>query len=325
MKAILNTSLVCSATSLLGLFGLLVMGDGPEGKLHTGLMVAVGVSFAGWLCLGLWARRRLRAPPDGTTGMPTHLRTGVVIGGVTYVLLVLSRGCVPVPGGFFAFDPHTTPRLLPFDGTILDERTHAPIAGAKIFLTAHPEVAYKSDSSGHFEFKEVHNWHYGSVGNAGGSEDLPPGEHWDYDATIVHTNYIPRQAGFYALSDHVVLLKKLGEPSGPHPWLLFNGSGEILRDMGAGQYLRPGGIRIIAHYNGGTDTEPSALHIGFVRRVYDPQVATVNSPDKASIAFPERKEFDWDFRIEYAWDPNTRSRFSDAKDSSRVYRLELTP
>ena len=62
-----------------------------------------------------------------------------------------------------------------------------------------------------------------------------PGEQWGYDVTISHTNYISRQVGFYHGDDDIVLLKKLGEPSEPHPWLIFNGSGEILKDMGAGK------------------------------------------------------------------------------------------
>jgi hypothetical protein len=231
------------------------------------------------------------------------------------VLTVLFNGCV-----------HTTPRLLPFGGTVLDERTHAPIVGAKIFLAAHPEVTCKSDSSGNFKFKEIVNWHYGYTFSFVQSEDLPPGEQWGYDVTVSYTNYIPQQASLTEYSDHVILLKRLDKPSETHPWLIFNGSGEILKDMGAGQYLKPGDIRIVGHMDGKLDADPTAIHIGFLQRVYDPQITPVNSPDRASIVLPEPKGLDWEFRIEYSYD-NLSHRMSDpdVKDSSREYRLEFIP
>jgi hypothetical protein len=232
-------------------------------------------------------------------------------------MIFLLDGCVPSPNGIAVIDPHTTTRLLSFDGTVLDERTHAPIAGAKIFLSEHPKVSCTSDSSGHFSFKEIANWHWGFVPNpAGGSEDLPHGEQWGYDVTISHTNYVSRQVGFYHDNDRIVLLKKLGEPSEPRPWLIFTGRGEIVEDMGARQYLKPGDIHITSHYNNRIDTEPSAIHIGFARRVYDPQISTING--NGDVIFPVLDGLDWDFRINNSWGSNL-------KDSSRKYKLEFTP
>ena len=75
------------------------------------------------------------------------------------VLLILVvgffSGCAPIPGGYVSLTPHTSTRLLPFGGTVIDERTRAPIAGATVSLTEHPNVARKTDASGHFEFKEI--------------------------------------------------------------------------------------------------------------------------------------------------------------------------
>ena len=108
------------------------------------------------------------------------------------LVVVLLNGCVPLPlGGYTAFCPHTTTRLNSFDGRVLDEGTHAPVSGAKVFLTEHPKVACKTDSSGHFKFKEMVNWHWGYTGNPAGGDDLPSGEQWGQDITVLHTNYMP--------------------------------------------------------------------------------------------------------------------------------------
>jgi hypothetical protein len=240
------------------------------------------------------------------------------------LMTILLDGCAPSPRGVFILNPHTTIRSVPIDGQALDERTHAPIAGAKIYLAEHPEVTCISDSSGYFKLKETSNWHIGTTGFFE-PDDYPRGEHWGPVITVAHTNYEPRQIVAWSRWDHVIVLKKLNEPLEPHPWLIFNGSGEVLEDHGARQYVRPGDIRITAHSNNRKDTEPCAMHIGFVHRVYDPQVTPVNSPDKASVVLPVRQDLDWEFMIRYSWDPQTRSSISNVKDSARVYRLEFVP
>jgi hypothetical protein len=89
MKAILTTSTVCSAVSLLGLLGLSAMSVAPGAELlRWGMMLAVAVILAAWVRLGFWARGRLRASVGAAT-VPMRFRTAVIIGGVVYVLLVL--------------------------------------------------------------------------------------------------------------------------------------------------------------------------------------------------------------------------------------------
>jgi hypothetical protein len=89
MEAILTTSIVCSAVSLLGLLGLpaISVAPGAEG-LRCGMMLAVALILAAWVRLGFWARRRMRASA-GAAPVPTRFRTAIIVGGVVYVLLVL--------------------------------------------------------------------------------------------------------------------------------------------------------------------------------------------------------------------------------------------
>jgi hypothetical protein len=255
-------------------------------------------------------------------GEGSTMRVALVILGLallTVVPVLLFVGFCGLLG--FSFDFHTTPRLNPFDGTILDERTHVPLANAKVVLTAHPEVSCKSDSSGQFHFKEIDNWHYGRRGNAGLSDDVPSGEQWGWDITVSQTNYVQQEVSLFAYSDHVILLKKVGEPSESHPWLVFNCSGDILKDMGAAKYLKPGDIRILGHLNGKLDAEPTRIHIGFSQRVYGLQIRPLIFLDGARIVDSELKGLDWEFVIEYdhgVFDPNL-------KDSDRLYRLEFSP
>lgn len=89
MKALLTTSLVCSAASLLGLLGLSAMSVAPGTEAwHLEMMATVAVFFAAWFGLAVWCRGQLRRSA-GAVVMPAPLRTAVVIGGVVYVLLVL--------------------------------------------------------------------------------------------------------------------------------------------------------------------------------------------------------------------------------------------
>jgi hypothetical protein len=88
MKAILTTSMGCSAVSLLGLLGVSAMSVAPGAEvLRWGMVLTVGVFFVGWLVLALWARRRLRLARDAV--ISSGLRTAVLTAGIVYVLLVL--------------------------------------------------------------------------------------------------------------------------------------------------------------------------------------------------------------------------------------------
>ncbi len=129
------------------------------------------------------------------------------------VACVLLLGMLPwLTGCAFVFVPypHTSVRLYPASGRVLDADTRAPIAGAKIFLTHHPEVACKSDRAGIFKFKEIRNWHAGEIGVAAGASDWPPGEQWSYPRiTVSHTDYAPCELDLQYGTNNIVLLKKL--------------------------------------------------------------------------------------------------------------------
>ena len=124
---------------------------------------------------------------------------------LSLVILPCLTGCAYV----FVPYPHTSVRLYPASGRVLDAHTRAPIAGAKIFLTHHPEVACKSDRAGTFKFKKIRQWHAGSVGAAAGSSDWPSGEYWYPHITVSHTNYTPREVAWEYRTNDVILLKKL--------------------------------------------------------------------------------------------------------------------
>ena len=84
--------------------------------------------------------------------------------------------------------PHTTERSPEVRGRILDARTNAPIQGAKVFLSEHPEVSCTSDGTGHFRLRATHNFHVASAGPEGA--DLPPGKDWGIAVTVSHNNYV---------------------------------------------------------------------------------------------------------------------------------------
>ncbi len=129
------------------------------------------------------------------------------------VVWVLLLGMLPWLTGcasVFVPYPHTSVRLYPASGRVLDADTRAPIAGAKIFLTHHPEVACKSDRTGTFKFKKIRNWHAGEIGVPAGASDWPPGEQWSYPPiTASHTDYTPCELVLHYGTNNIVLLKKL--------------------------------------------------------------------------------------------------------------------
>ncbi|HEY5911320.1 MAG TPA: hypothetical protein VJA21_12025 [Verrucomicrobiae bacterium] len=231
-------------------------------------------------------------------------------------------------GWAFVPRPHSSILFYGASGTVLDEQTHAPMAGAKIFVTSHPKVTCESDSRGRFKLKEVRQWHAGEIGVAAGASDWPFRQDWGWDhITISHTNYTPCEVAWLYPNDDVILLRKVGEPSGSRPWLTFNSNGAILQDMGAAQYLKPGGIQIVEHKNENPSSVavPSKVHIGFGRRVYQPHVTPVSSfagDDRALPGEPLKGEgWDWEFSIYWLYSGKT----IDTKDSTRVYRLEFIP
>jgi hypothetical protein len=206
-------------------------------------------------------------------------------------------------------------------GTVLEERTHAPISGAEIYLTQQPKYSCKSDSAGRFRLRSIHNWHYAKCLGAAGASEMPAEQDWDPYITISHTNYAPRTLDLQSYPDRTILLKKLGELSQARPWLTFNGDGIILQDAGAERYLKPGDIRITAHHMNSAGVRPAMLHIGFAQRVYDLKVTEVDGFERADVDSPIRLGLDWEFRTWYPRDDIP----TGAKDASRVFRLEFTP
>jgi hypothetical protein len=102
----------------------------------------------------------------------------------------LLAGCVPIP--------HTTLRSPEFRGEVLDARTHAPIQGAKVFLTYRPSHSCRTDSSGHFRLRATYNFHLAYLLTPGQGDDWPFGE---YDngvgpITVSHTNYMPAHRSY---------------------------------------------------------------------------------------------------------------------------------
>lgn len=93
-------------------------------------------------------------------------------------------------------------------GTILDEDTHAPIAGAKIFLTAHPEVRCESDFAGTFTLREIRQWHAGYMCVAAGASHWPHNDYWEPRITVSHTNYVLREINWEYRTTDVISLNK---------------------------------------------------------------------------------------------------------------------
>lgn len=240
------------------------------------------------------------------------------------LFLVLPR----FTGWVFIPHPHSSILFYGASGTVLDEQTHAPIPGAKIFVTSHPKVTCESDSTGAFKLKEVRQWHAGEIGVPAGASDWPQRQDLGWDnITISYTNYTPREVAWRYRNDDIILLRKVGEPSGSRPWLTFNSNGAILQDMGAAQYLKPDGIQILEHKNEDPSSValPSKVHIGFGRRVYEPHVTAVKGFNGFDRALPgevvKGQGWDWEFSIYWLYS----GRITDTKDSTRVYRLEFIP
>ena|SRR6266567_2376326 len=95
------------------------------------------------------------------------------------LVLCLSAGCLPIP--------HTTERSPEIRGRVVDARTHAPVEGARIFLSGHPNITCTSDSAGFFRLKATRNFHFGSIPPEG---DWPQRKDWGAAVTVSHTNYI---------------------------------------------------------------------------------------------------------------------------------------
>lgn len=236
------------------------------------------------------------------------------------LILVLFTGCT-------VYYPHTTVRAEAISGTVVDASTHTPIVGAKVFRTKHPEIVCNSGSDGRFKLKELRNWHYGMECDPGGGYDVPMREYWfGRNITILQTNYLRCPVDLDTNHGDTVFLTKPGEVSSQtHLWLLFNGSGSVLQDMGATGYLKPGSIHIIDRLKNNVEDRPLRLQIEFVRRVYNPWITAVDQPDDPRLTPNNEKALVWDFGIEYRPSQANFGKGDFIEDSSRVYRLDFIP
>ena len=226
------------------------------------------------------------------------------------LVLCLLTGCiVPIP--------HTTRRSPALKGKVFDERTHEPIPKARIGFTGHPSLSCKTDSTGSYHMQETENWHLLLLVGAGNSSHWPDGVSLgDSTITVSHPDYVTRELHLYD-NQNPILLKRLGEPSESRPWLIFNDKGVILQDMGAAQYLKPGGIQNehCEFATGRLDT----LHIEFVQPVHAPEIMQLQAPEAPPVkGNKEKVEKNWGFDIFYL-------RADIKKASSSTYRLEFTP
>jgi hypothetical protein len=112
------------------------------------------------------------------------------------VALALLTGCLPIP--------HTTERSRDVRGRVLDARTRAPVQGAKVFLTNLPKVSCETDSLGLFRLKATHQFHFAYVGSEG---HWPNRKYYEFEVTILHTNYSPRQLDDAVTDEGDVLLE----------------------------------------------------------------------------------------------------------------------
>jgi hypothetical protein len=116
----------------------------------------------------------------------------------------LLGGCLPFP--------HFPQRSPEFQGRALDARTHAPVQGAKVFLTDRPSVSCKTDSSGNFRLGATHKFQISFLMLLEARvADWPSREEGYTGLTVSHTNYQP--SGFFYQGDTPI--EALLEPERP--------------------------------------------------------------------------------------------------------------
>ncbi len=242
-------------------------------------------------------------------------------------------GCVWFGFGCATLSPHkdVVPRSPHVSGTVLDEHTHAPVPGARIFFTEHPQLDCRSGAAGAFQIEETYTRYGGYVYGPGGRVDWPNKyERWYPALTVSHTNYIPRHVEWSAHHDDVILLRKLGESPAVRLSLIFDGTGAIVQNMGAADYLKQGGIRILDTHEGEAwrDRNSRRLTIEFARRVYEPHVTALrvhrDSNAAQVVQDVKREGLDWEFWIRDLY-PGVNMDLREMKASARLYRLEFIP
>ena len=252
---------------------------------------------------------------------------------ITLVLSLLT-GCVPGSRGYMTLLPHTSERSAEIAGTLLDERTQSPVAGAEVFFTYCPQLHTKSDRHGRFKINAT-RYHYWTTSYGPSGKDESDKCPLPSEITITHTNWATRKID-WDKSPQTLLLQKLPEPSDVRPWMTFDGNGVILEDGGAVRYLAPGpvqttpglargplyfgpytdGMRRAAYITNGT---LCLINVNFAQRVYDANLTVSRGPNKLSLPATTAAGFSWTF-----WPHYDRSMDQiRVEDNSYVYKLEF--
>ena len=252
------------------------------------------------------------------------------------LLLPLLTGCVPFPGGYVKIWPYSSERSAEITGTVLDERTQTPVAGAEVFFTYYPKLHDKSDRNGNFKIRATRYHYWTTLYGAGGevTSHSPP---MSSDIMISHTNWASQRFD-WDVSPKTVLLQKLSEPSAIRPWMTFDGNGDILQDGGAVRYLAlepvqtqtspgfaRGPINFGPYRNGHQRTAyiPNGalcvINVNFAQRVFTPQLTVLHGTNKPPLPATTASGFSWSFWPHYDGPAN----LIRIEDTFYVYKLEF--
>ncbi len=258
-----------------------------------------------------------------------------IIGSVLVLLVVAAFVFgVPIPGGYLKIRPYSSERSPAVSGTLLDERTRTPVAGAEVFFTYYPQLHSKSDKDGSFKISAT-RYHYWITWYtaAGPSSSYTPS--LNSEITITHRNWGTRKIQ-WDKSPQTLFLQKLPEPSDVRPWMTFDGNGVILEDGGAVRYLAPrpvqttpgfarGAIHFGPYAEGGhraayiTNGTLCVINVNFAQRVYDPRLTVSRGPNKPPFPGTTAAGFSWSFWPGY----NDPTNLIATADTFYVYKLEF--
>jgi hypothetical protein len=258
---------------------------------------------------------------------------GIIVG-VLVLLVVAAFVGVPTPVGYLKIWPYSSERSPAISGTLLDERTRTPVAGAEVFFTYSPQLHTKSDKDGNFKIRATQN-HYWITAYGPGGESRSYDPPLSCEITITDRNWATRKIQ-WDKSPQTLFLQKLPEPSDVRPWMTFDGSGVILEDGGAMRYLAPGPVQTTPGFARGpiyfgpyrdgmhraayiTNGALCVINVNFAQRVFDPHLTVSRGPNKPSFPGTAEPGFSWSFWPGY----DRPSNLIRAEDTSYVYKLEF--
>lgn len=248
-----------------------------------------------------------------------------------------------MPAGYMTIWPYSSERSAAISGTLLDERTRTPVAGADVVFTEDPQLHSKSDKDGNFRISAT-RYHYWTTSYGPGGKVESHKWPLHSELRITHTNWATREMR-WEHSPQTILLPKLPEPSVVRPWMTFDGNGVILQDGGAVRYLAPkpvmsspGFARGPIHFDPITDAvarsnSMSKLHpesilpngtlccinVNFAQGVFDPRLTVSSGPNKPSFPATTAAGFSRSFWPHYGGTSN----LIRIEDKFYVYRLEF--